>query len=148
MFQAEELIFGMWDLEAGMSRRKVLLQFLPDRNLLVGEKKGEREQRRQPKPQKPNANQKRGQSQLIIEDTSVRAKIGSFSARMQVNVHYSNLLVPQKIPKNAFPTLDGTYVEEVERKDENLEQRGEEKPVESSKPGTTIIFFFSNFSYF
>lgn len=79
----------------------------------VGEKKtpGQGGERRQPKPQnKPNNNQKRGQSQLIIEDTSVRAKI-----------------VPKKIPKNAFPTLDGTYEEVVEHKEEQQEQQQEEK---------------------
>jgi len=70
----------------------------------------EKDQRRQPKPQKPNNNQKRGQSQLIIEDTSIRAKI-----------------VPKKIPKDAFPTLGGTYVEEpVEEKEEvAIEQESE-----------------------
>jgi len=71
----------------------------------------EKDQRRQPKPQKPNNNQKRGQSQLIIEDTSIRAKI-----------------VPKKIPKDAFPTLGGTYVEEpVEEKEEvAIEQESED----------------------
>jgi hypothetical protein len=66
---------------------------------------GEKDQRRQPKPQKPNNNQKRGQSQLIIEDTTVRAKI-----------------VPKKIPKDAFPTLGGDQVEPVELKEDINEQ--------------------------
>jgi len=79
----------------------------------------EKDQRRQPKPQKPNNNQKRGQSQLIIEDTSVRAKI-----------------VPKKIPKDAFPTLGGTY-EPVEGKEETVtEQQESENPtnVPSEEP--------------
>jgi len=72
----------------------------------------EKDQRRQPKPQKPNNNQKRGQSQLIIEDTSIRAKI-----------------VPKKIPKDAFPTLGGTYVEEpVEEKEEVAIEQESENP--------------------
>jgi len=73
----------------------------------------EKDQRRQPKPQKPNNNQKRGQSQLIIEDTSIRAKI-----------------VPKKIPKDAFPTLGGTYVDEpVEGKEEIVKEQESENPV-------------------
>jgi len=73
----------------------------------------EKDQRRQLKPQKPNNNQKRGQSQLIIEDTSVRAKI-----------------VPKKIPKDAFPTLGGSYVEEtVEGKEEIVKEQESENPV-------------------
>jgi hypothetical protein len=73
----------------------------------------EKDQRRQPKSQKPNNNQKRGQSQLIIEDTSIRAKI-----------------VPKKIPKDAFPTLGGTYVDEpVEGKEEVVKEQESENPV-------------------
>lgn len=87
-----------WDVGFGSDQKK------GDSKKPVGQGP-EKEQRRQPKPQKPNNNQKRGQSQLIIEDTSIRAKI-----------------VPKKIPKNAFPTLDGTFVEEVEPKEEQNPQ--------------------------
>lgn len=77
----------------------------------------EKDQRRQPKPQKPNNNQKRGQSQLIIEDTSVRAKI-----------------VPKKIPKDAFPTLGGAYVDEpVEVKEEIVNEKESENPTNAPR---------------
>jgi len=78
----------------------------------------EKDQRRQPKPQKPNNNQKRGQSQLIIEDTSIRAKI-----------------VPKKIPKDAFPTLGGTYVDEPV--DVNDEKKEELKEAVTESPANT-----------